>query len=90
MCLKFFNSEKLINKYFVAKIKQEQNIAKKIQAQANILKIKEAKEFNKIINEIFSNDDLPEIAKALKMAKILENNPKLSEDFKMFQNIVRP
>ena len=80
-------SERLIKEYFEAKIKQEQNIAKKIEAQTNILKIKEAKEFNNIINEIFSNNDIPDIAKAFKIAKILESNPKLLEEFQKVQEI---
>lgn len=67
-------NEKLTKEYLIAKIKQEQNIANKIEAQANLLKMKEIREFNSIINEIFSDDGLPEEAKALKLAKVLENN----------------
>ena len=60
--------EELAEEYFEAKVKKE-------QSEANILKLKEVGEFNNIINDIFSNDDLPQVVKALKLAKIIESNP---------------
>ena len=66
-------SEKLTRQYFEAEIKQKQNIAAKTEAETNLLNIKGAREFNNIINEIFSDDELPKEAKALKLAKLLEN-----------------
>ncbi|MBN2589357.1 MAG: hypothetical protein JXA96_05820 [Sedimentisphaerales bacterium] len=71
-------SERLTRQYFEAEIKQRQNITAKTEAETNLLKIKEVREFNSIINEIFSNDGLPEKAKALKLAKLLENNHKIN------------
>ena len=67
-------SEKLTRQLIEAKVKQEENIALKTEAEINLLKIKEVREYNSIINEIFSDDKLPEEAKVLKLAKLLENN----------------
>ncbi len=67
-------SENLTRQYFEAEIKQKQNNANKTEAETNLLKIKGIREYNSIINEIFSDDGLPEEAKALKLTKLLENN----------------
>jgi hypothetical protein len=81
-------SEKLTKQFFEAKVKQEQNVAKKINAQTNLLKIKETKEFNIIINEIFSDDRLPDIAKQLKLAKLIKNNPEVIAQLNFAKNII--
>ena len=88
LLLYFKKSKKLTKEYAEAKIKQEQNIAKKIEAQTNLLKIKEIKDFNNIINDIFSDDGLPEIAKALKLAKIIENNNNIIPLLNSTQDII--
>ncbi len=87
-------SERLTLEYFEAEIHKRQSEAEKIAAQANkisvqidVLKQKEVLEFNKIINEIFKDDGLPQAAKYLKLAKVLEHNPHVLEHFKNVKKI---
>jgi hypothetical protein len=80
-------SERLTLEYFEAEIHKRQSEADKIAAQTEVLKQKEVFEFNKIINEIFKDDGLPKSAKYLKLAKVLEKNSQVLENFKDVKKI---
>ena len=80
-------SERLTLEYFEAEIHKRQSEADKITAQKDLLKQKEVLEFNRIINEIFKDDGLPQAAKYLKLAKVFEKNPHVLKHFKNVKNI---
>ncbi len=82
-------SENLLIDYFKAKVQKEKSEAQKIEAQTNIARQKEVKEFNKAINEIFAEDGLPRAAKALKLAKVIEKNPFVVEQIKVVKEIIK-
>lgn len=51
-------------------------------------KQKEVQEFNKAVDDIYADDGLPESAKKLKFAKLLENNPGIEKQVERINTII--
>jgi hypothetical protein len=78
------SSKRLAQSYAEAAAQKERNEAQKIAEQAaeiaarkDLTKQKEVREFSSRIDDIFAVDGLPPVAKALKLAKLMENNPQV-------------
>ncbi len=52
--------------------------AAEIAARKDLIKQEEVKEFASIVDNIFAADGLPQTAKALKLAKLMQNNPQVA------------
>ena len=78
------SSRRLAEAYAEATVQKERNEAQKIAEEAaeitarkNLVTQEEVRKFASIIDDIFTADDLPPVAKALKLAKLMENNPQV-------------
>jgi hypothetical protein len=72
----------LSEQYAEAVVHREQSEAHRVAEQAaeiaarkDLIRQKEVQEFSRSVDEIFVADGLPPIAKALKLAKLMESNP---------------
>lgn len=88
-------SEDLVEAYAKAKVEREENEARKIAEEAaeiaarkDVTRQKEVKTFNAIIDDIFKDDTLPMGAKALKLAKLIENNPQVAKQLENVTDII--
>lgn len=77
-------SKELAYAYTEAKVEKERSEARKIAEEAaeiaatkDLIRQKSAKEFGAVIDDIFADDSLPAGAKALKLAKLMEKNPRV-------------
>jgi hypothetical protein len=93
--LYFTRSKELAYTYTEAKVEKERSEARKIAEQAdeiaaqkNLIRQKSAKEFSAVINEIFADDGLPTGAKAFKLAKLIEENPRVMSQLEKIGKIV--
>jgi len=84
----------LANDYAEAKVKKEHGDAElrveeaaKISAKTNKIRQEEFKEFCKIIDNHFSENDT-EVKKKLKMAKLIETNPTLIQEIEKLNSIL--
>ena len=60
----------------------------KIKTEENLQKQKVVQEFNKAVDDIYADDGLPESAKKLKLAKLMENNPEIIKQIDKINTIV--
>lgn len=81
--------------YITAKVTKEINEAQKIAEEAaeisankDMIRQQEANEFFKLVEDIFKDDNLPLIAKRLKLAKLFENNPGIEEQLNKIESII--
>jgi len=88
-------SKELAQAYTEAKVAKEENEALKIAEEAaeiaarkDLTKQQEASEFNKLIDDIFADDGLLPGVKALKMAKLMEKNPKIATQLDKVKDII--
>lgn len=79
------HGRRLAEAYAEATVQKEYSEARKIAEEAaeiaarkDLIKQEEVKEFAGIVDSIFAADDLPQTAKALKLAKLMENNPEVA------------
>jgi len=84
----------LANDYAEAKVKKEHGDAElrveeaaKISAKTNKIRQEELKEFCKIIDNHFSENDT-EVKKKLKMAKLIETNPTIIQEVEKLNSIL--
>ena len=88
-------SKELAEAYTKAKVEKERSEARKtaeeaaeIAAKKDLLKQKGAKAFNAVIDDIFADDSLPAGAKALKLAKLMEENPEVAAQLDKVKGII--
>ena len=88
-------SRELAYAYTEAKVEKERNEALKIAEEADeiaakkdLVRQKSAKEFSAVINEIFADDGLPTGAKDLKLAKLMDENPRVMSQLKKIGKVV--
>jgi len=88
-------SKDLAYTYTEAKVEKERSEARKIEEEANeiaakrdLIKQKSAKEFGYVIDEIFADDSLPAFAKALKLAKLMEENPQVVAQLERAEEVI--
>jgi hypothetical protein len=88
-------SKELADAYTEAKVQQERSEACKIAEEASeiaakkdLIRQKSAKEFGAVIDDIFADDSLPPGAKALKLAKLMEENPQVAAQLDNVKEII--
>jgi hypothetical protein len=88
-------SKELAYAYTEAKVEKERSEARKIAEEANeiatkreIIKQRSAKEFGNVIDDIFKDDCLPLGAKALKLAKLMEENPQVLAHLEKAEKVI--
>jgi len=94
--------EDLCARYLEGKIKIKESQAQKtiqeaaeiaakteaIKAKTSILKQNRDKDFNKNVDDVFADDASPDIAKKLKLANLLANNPDMIEQLKKVNSLI--
>jgi hypothetical protein len=90
------SSRRLAEVYAEAAVQKERSEAQKIAGEAaeiaarkDLIKQKEVKEFSSNIDDIFAVNDLPPVAKALKLAKLMENNPQIEAHIGAAQGLLQ-
>ena len=88
-------SKELADAYTEAKVQKERSEACKIAEEASeiaakkdLIRQKSAKEFGAVIDDIFADDSLPPGAKALKLAKLMEENPQVAAQLDNVKEII--
>lgn len=88
-------SKELAYAYTEAKVEKERSEARKIAEEAaeiaakkDLIRQKSAKEFCAVIDDIFADDSLPPVAKALKLAKLMEENPRVVAKLERVEKII--
>jgi hypothetical protein len=88
-------SKELAYAYTEAKVEKERSEARKIAEEAaeiaakkDLIRQKSAKEFVAVIDDIFADDSLPPGAKALKLAKLMEENPQVAAQLENVKEII--
>lgn len=88
-------SKELADAYTEAKVEKERSEARKVAEEAaeiaakkDLIRQKSAKEFGAVIDDIFADDSLPPGAKALKLAKLMEENPQVAAQLENVKGII--
>lgn len=88
-------NEELAEAYAKAKVEKEKSEARKrteeaaeIAARKDLTRQKEVKEFCNIVDVIFADDGLPPGAKALKLAKLMEENPQVAAQLDKIKDLI--
>lgn len=97
-----YKTEKLATEYAEAKVQKEKSSARKIaeeaadiaakkdteRAKKALLDQEEVLKFNSAVDDIFGDDGLPEEAKVLKFAKLMEKNPRVIEQLDRVKEVI--
>jgi len=88
-------SGELAEAYAEAKVEKEKSEARKrteeaaeIAARKDVTRQEEVKEFCSIVDGIFADDGLPPGAKALKLAKLMEENPQVAAQLDKIKDLI--
>lgn len=88
-------SKELAYAYTKAKVEKELSEALRIAEEAaeiaakkDLIRQKGVKEFGAVIDDIFAVDSLPPGAKALKLAKLIQENPQVLEQLKIAGKVI--
>jgi hypothetical protein len=87
--------KELADAYTKAKVEKERSEARKIAEQAaeiaarkDLIRQKSAKKFGTVIDDIFADDSLPPGAKALKLAKLMDENPRVVAQLEKAEEVI--
>ena len=88
-------SKKLAMAYTESQVEKAQNEARMISEQADEIESRkcltqqeEVKEFCCTVDSIFADDGLPPVVKALKLAKLMEKNPRLLSQLEKVRDVL--
>ena len=87
--------KKLTEKYYEAEVSKKQNEAEKIAEEAaniaadtDLKNQQKVKLVNEEISRIFSDGDLPDVAKQLQLANLMAENPEIAEQMSKIEDMV--